>query len=44
MLLIHEEPALSERFGPAYDSYRASAPGWFPRLSSRATEGVRKHR
>jgi protein-S-isoprenylcysteine O-methyltransferase Ste14 len=33
----YEEPTLSERYGPAYDSYRASVPGWFPRLSSQAT-------
>jgi protein-S-isoprenylcysteine O-methyltransferase Ste14 len=33
----YEEPTLSERYGPAYDSYRASVPGWIPRLSSPAT-------
>jgi protein-S-isoprenylcysteine O-methyltransferase Ste14 len=33
----YEEPTLRRRFGPAYDSYRASVPGWFPRLSSPAT-------
>jgi protein-S-isoprenylcysteine O-methyltransferase Ste14 len=27
-----EEPALRARFGPAYESYRASVPGWIPRL------------
>jgi protein-S-isoprenylcysteine O-methyltransferase Ste14 len=39
----YEEPTLGERFGPAYDSYRASVPGWFPRLSSRATPLGRGH-
>jgi protein-S-isoprenylcysteine O-methyltransferase Ste14 len=33
----YEEPTLSERYGPAYGRYRASVPGWFPRLSSKAT-------
>jgi protein-S-isoprenylcysteine O-methyltransferase Ste14 len=33
----YEEPTLSERFGPEYDRYRASVPGWFPRLPSAAT-------
>jgi protein-S-isoprenylcysteine O-methyltransferase Ste14 len=33
----YEEPTLRRRFGPAYDTYRASVPGWFPRFSSRAT-------
>jgi protein-S-isoprenylcysteine O-methyltransferase Ste14 len=33
----YEEPTLSERYGPAYDAYRTSVPGWFPRLSSPAT-------
>jgi protein-S-isoprenylcysteine O-methyltransferase Ste14 len=33
----YEEPTLRQRFGPAYDSYRASVPGWFPRLSAHAT-------
>src|SRR3954467_7941698 len=31
----YEEPTLQERYGPAYDSYRASVPGWFPRLPRR---------
>src|SRR4051812_24020364 len=33
----YEEPTLSERYGPEYDSHRASVPGWIPRLSSPAT-------
>jgi protein-S-isoprenylcysteine O-methyltransferase Ste14 len=33
----YEEPTLRERFGRAYDDYRASVPGWFPRRPSRAT-------
>src|SRR4051794_3896014 len=38
---LYEEPTLRERFGPDCDSYRASVPGWFPRLPSRATSGRR---
>ncbi len=32
----YEEPTLRRRFGEAYDGYRASVPGWFPRLFSHA--------
>lgn len=32
----YEEPTLRERFGPAYDDYRGSVPGWIPRLPSRS--------
>ena len=39
----YEEPTLSERYGPAYDSYRASVPGWFPRPSSSATRQRQGH-
>jgi protein-S-isoprenylcysteine O-methyltransferase Ste14 len=28
-----EEPLLRQRFGPAYDDYRAAVPAWRPRLS-----------
>ena len=36
----YEEPTLSRRFGPAYDEYRRSVPGWWPRLrSSRNRDG-----
>jgi protein-S-isoprenylcysteine O-methyltransferase Ste14 len=31
----YEEPTLSERYGPAYESYRASVPGWLPRFRPR---------
>ncbi|WP_230316139.1 isoprenylcysteine carboxylmethyltransferase family protein [Conexibacter sp. W3-3-2] len=27
----YEEPRLRERFGPAYDAYRAATPAWVPR-------------
>jgi protein-S-isoprenylcysteine O-methyltransferase Ste14 len=27
----YEEPALSRRFGPAYDEYVRTVPGWWPR-------------
>jgi protein-S-isoprenylcysteine O-methyltransferase Ste14 len=27
----YEQPALSERFGAAYDEYRRAVPGWWPR-------------
>lgn len=27
----YEEPTLRDRFGPAYDAYRAAVPGWWPR-------------
>jgi protein-S-isoprenylcysteine O-methyltransferase Ste14 len=30
-----EEPGLEERFGDAYDAYRAQVPRWFPRLRPR---------
>src|SRR3954453_15360523 len=33
----YEKPTLPQRFGPAYDNYRASVPGWVPRLSAHAT-------
>jgi protein-S-isoprenylcysteine O-methyltransferase Ste14 len=33
----YEEPTLSERYGPVYDSYRASVPGWVPRVPPRTT-------
>ncbi len=33
-----EEPRLRERFGPAYDAYRAGVPAWVPRVP-RAAEG-----
>jgi protein-S-isoprenylcysteine O-methyltransferase Ste14 len=39
----YEEPTLSERFGPEYDDYRASVPGWLPRLSSRGRGLERGH-
>jgi protein-S-isoprenylcysteine O-methyltransferase Ste14 len=32
----YEEPTLRQRFGPTHDSYRASVPGWVPRLPSQA--------
>jgi protein-S-isoprenylcysteine O-methyltransferase Ste14 len=28
----YEEPTLSRQFGPAYDEYRRSVPGWWPRI------------
>jgi protein-S-isoprenylcysteine O-methyltransferase Ste14 len=28
----YEEPTLRERYGSAYDDYRASVPGWIPRV------------
>jgi protein-S-isoprenylcysteine O-methyltransferase Ste14 len=31
----YEEPTLRERFGPAYDDYRAAVPGWLPRAPRR---------
>lgn len=31
----HEEPRLRERFGPAYDAYRARVPAWVPRPGAR---------
>ena len=40
----YEEPTLSERFGPAYDHYRASVPGWIPRLHARDVTTVEKTR
>ncbi len=27
----YEQPALSQRFGAAYDEYRRAVPGWWPR-------------
>jgi len=41
MLLVHldEERAMSRRFGPAYDAYRASVPGWWPRWRSGPRSG-----
>jgi protein-S-isoprenylcysteine O-methyltransferase Ste14 len=30
-VLGYEEPTLRDRYGSAYDDYRASVPGWFPR-------------
>jgi protein-S-isoprenylcysteine O-methyltransferase Ste14 len=32
---LHEEPALSERFGASYDEYRRTVPGWYPRRPKR---------
>jgi protein-S-isoprenylcysteine O-methyltransferase Ste14 len=29
---LYEEPALAERFGESYDTYRRAVPGWLPRL------------
>jgi protein-S-isoprenylcysteine O-methyltransferase Ste14 len=29
---FHEEPALARRYGAEYEAYRASVPGWWPRL------------
>ncbi|MGH2946824.1 MAG: methyltransferase family protein [Solirubrobacteraceae bacterium] len=29
---LHEEPALSRRFGAGYDAYRRAVPAWLPRL------------
>jgi protein-S-isoprenylcysteine O-methyltransferase Ste14 len=29
---LYEEPTLSAQFGPSYDAYRRSVPGWLPRL------------
>lgn len=29
---LHEEPALRERFGAEYDTYRHAVPPWLPRL------------
>jgi protein-S-isoprenylcysteine O-methyltransferase Ste14 len=29
---LYEEPNLQRRFGAEYDAYRASVPGWVPRL------------
>jgi protein-S-isoprenylcysteine O-methyltransferase Ste14 len=40
----YEEPTLRERFGPAYDSYRESVPGWFPRLSTKGAPTGHHHR
>jgi protein-S-isoprenylcysteine O-methyltransferase Ste14 len=28
----YEEPILSQRYGPQYDSYRRAVPGWRPRI------------
>ena len=28
---LYEEPALSRRYGEAYDAYRRAVPGWLPR-------------
>jgi protein-S-isoprenylcysteine O-methyltransferase Ste14 len=28
----YEEPILSQRYGPLYDSYRRAVPGWWPRI------------
>jgi protein-S-isoprenylcysteine O-methyltransferase Ste14 len=28
----YEEPTLRDKFGPEYDAYRRTVPGWFPRL------------
>ena len=28
----YEEPILSQRYGPQYDSYRRAVPGWWPRI------------
>lgn len=30
----YEEPTLSRQFGPGYEAYRRSVPGWWPRLRS----------
>jgi len=40
----YEEPTLRERFGPAYDSYRESVPGWFPRFSTKVVPTGHHHR
>jgi protein-S-isoprenylcysteine O-methyltransferase Ste14 len=32
----YEEPTLSRRFGPAYDEYRRTVPGWWPRRPAKA--------
>jgi protein-S-isoprenylcysteine O-methyltransferase Ste14 len=37
----YEEPTLSRQFGPAYDEYRRSVPGWWPRLRPRSGPEVR---
>ena len=37
----YEEPTLSQQFGPAYDEYRRSVPGWWPRLRPRSGPEVR---
>jgi protein-S-isoprenylcysteine O-methyltransferase Ste14 len=29
---LYEEPNLHHQFGAEYDAYRASVPGWIPRL------------
>jgi protein-S-isoprenylcysteine O-methyltransferase Ste14 len=29
---VHEEPALSRRYGARYDAYRRAVPAWIPRL------------
>lgn len=31
----YEEPTLSRQFGPAYDEYRETVPGWWPRRPRR---------
>jgi protein-S-isoprenylcysteine O-methyltransferase Ste14 len=36
----YEEPALAERFGSEYETYRAAVPGWRPRLRPWKPTGV----
>ena len=39
----YEEPTLQARYGEQYERYRATVPGWFPRLSARrARPGPRR--
>jgi protein-S-isoprenylcysteine O-methyltransferase Ste14 len=32
-VLVYEQPALADRFGEDYATYRRHVPGWFPRLT-----------
>jgi protein-S-isoprenylcysteine O-methyltransferase Ste14 len=41
---VHEEPALTRRYGAQYEEYRRAVPAWWPRVSGSRRRGSRPSR
>jgi protein-S-isoprenylcysteine O-methyltransferase Ste14 len=41
---LYEEPALTRKFGAAYEEYRRNVPRWLPRLTAWRPEGPERPR